>query len=62
MIEMTSGGPTSRSMYPLSVFTVEMLPVLATTRPSSGVPTKRVRSDPGRPLRGRPAEKTGQRG
>src|SRR5216110_1771046 len=32
-----------------------MLPVLAITRPSSGVPTNRLRSDPGWPAWGRPA-------
>src|SRR5262245_47218768 len=58
-IEKVSHLPSGRSMYPESELTRPMLPVLARTWPSRGVPTKRVRSEPTPPATGSPSAKAG---
>ena len=55
------GRPSGRSMYPASVFTPAMLPVLARTRPSRGVRTNRVRRLPVPPDCGSPGAKVAYR-
>ena len=60
--EKVSTRPSARSMNPEREFTPPMLPSFARTRPSSGVPTNRLRSEPTPPDCGSPARKVGARG